>query len=128
MLLKVSCNVGLHSKPHIGYCRNRLYRRNQKLCPLENIMGFVQLVSLVGLQHIKHIRSQVQRFAQCPQKLEGTLVVSTSSLPSRTSIPGGARGKKNIFSKIPATHAIDCSLCYRTASCTSAPSLDPTGN
>jgi hypothetical protein len=50
-----------------------------------------------------------------------------SSLPSRSSIPGSVRGRPEHFSKIPATQVIDCSLSYRTAGSTDAPSLEPTG-
>ena len=48
-----------------------------------------------------------------------------SSLPSRTSIPGGVRGRPYELSKTPATQVMDCSLCHLTAIATDA-SLEPT--
>jgi hypothetical protein len=50
-----------------------------------------------------------------------------SSLATRTSIPGGVRGKLYNLSMTPATQVIDCSLCYKTASGTRVPSLGPKG-
>ena len=48
-----------------------------------------------------------------------------SFLTSRTSIPGGVRGRPYKLWKTPANLVIDCSPCYHTASGTGAPSLGP---
>jgi hypothetical protein len=67
-------------------------------------------------------RKVLQRVVRTAQYVTGP-----SFLPSRTFIPGGVRGRPEKLSKTPATLVIDCSLCYRTASGTGAPSLGPRG-
>jgi hypothetical protein len=61
------------------------------------------------------------------QRVVGTAkyITGPSFLPSRTSILGGVRGRPKIT---PATLVKDCSLCYRIASATGAPSLGPKGS
>ena len=71
--------------------------------------------------------------ASDPKVLQRVVRTTSTSLgPSfltcRTYVLGAVRGRHPKNSKTPVTQVIDCSLCYRTASSTGAPSLGPKGS
>ena len=102
-------------------------RERQRLFPLRRLIRFS-----MGAQISKFYSCTIKSILNCsaldPQNATKGTSLGPSSLPSRTSISGGVRGRLEKLPKTPATQAIDCSLYYRSANCTGASAHGPTGS